>query len=814
MITKFKTIKNLAVFRDFNWDSEVVKPDGSVIEFNHINILYGRNYSGKTTLSRILRAMETGTISDKYENPEFSVQFDDSSEIDQTNYQSNPILVRVFNEDFVRDNLKFITNPDDNIEPFALIGDDNIKLEGEIETLNNEIGSATEGAETGLRAKLVIAEADKKAANTAHQNASSTLERQLGEKATGRGNGIKYNSARFGDQNYTKPKLKMDISLVQAAEYAPLTDTRIIEHEDLIREKAKLPIPTLSESALTFDKLSAEVELLVTKKVGTSDKIEELVIDAILNRWVKDGKELHKEKRENCAFCGNTIEKARWAQLDKHFDEESELLERDIDVLVLKIEKEEKTIDEGFSVDSNLFYRRFHEKLNALLAEYATSSKLYLEALESLNSQLKERKANIINAKKFVENVNHSGKLQAIWTNYEELRTESNTFTNQVGKEQLKSKESLRLHEVHSFASTIKYEEQLTNIEQLKDKLGRKSEIRDKIANSIRGKLALIETKKRQMNDEEKGAIKVNEYLNHFFGHKFLSLEAKESDDGESGNKCIRFEVIRDGKKAYHLSEGECSLLAFCYFLARLEDVETSGTKPIIWIDDPISSLDANHIFFAFSLLHDKIVSQGCFKQLFVSTHNLDFLKYLKRLNGKFQNHNQNLQSYEKRFFVVERAWNDSSIKVMPDYLKEYVTEFNYLFHQIYKCSQMEFVTDANYQAFYNFPNNARKFLEIFLYYKYPHGTKDRNGTIQLENLTKFFRNRPIPAVLTNRINNEYSHLAGCFERGANPIEVPEMKQVASLIIDRLREDPYQFKAFLSSIGEIEAEENTLEALT
>ncbi|MDA3812482.1 MAG: AAA family ATPase, partial [Spirochaetaceae bacterium] len=333
-----------------------------------------------------------------------------------------------------------------------------------------------------------------------------------------------------------------------------------------------------------------------------------------------------------------------------------------------------------------------------------------------------------------------------------------------------------------------------------------KKETMEKIATSIQEKLALIKAKKRELNDEEKGAIKVNEYLTHFFGHKFLSLEAKENEEDEFGNKNIRFEVIRDERKAYHLSEGECSLLAFCYFLAKLDDTETNGQKPIIWIDDPISSLDANHIFFVFSLLFEEIVLKGRFQQLFISTHNLDFLKYLKRLRGKFKNENGKMQDYNQRFFVVERVWKESNIKLMPDYLKEYVTEFNYLFHQIYKCSKIESVTDDNYQTFYNFPNNARKFLEIFLYYKFPHGMKDHNGTIHTKNLTKFFGGKLIPTVLTTRINNEYSHLAGGFERGANPVDVPEMKQVAKFIVDRLREDTDQFAAFLSSIGETEIE--------
>ena len=98
--------------------------------------------------------------------------------------------------------------------------------------------------------------------------------------------------------------------------------------------------------------------------------------------------------------------------------------------------------------------------------------------------------------------------------------------------------------------------------------------------------------------------------------------------------------------------------------------------------------------------------------------------------------------------------------------------------------------------------NNARKFLEIYLYYKYPHGTKDGQGNTHMKNMKKFFGNQSIPAILTNRISNEYSHLAGGFERGAIPVGAPEIVQVATRIIERLREDTDQFDAFLTSIGE------------
>lgn len=298
------------------------------------------------------------------------------------------------------------------------------------------------------------------------------------------------------------------------------------------------------------------------------------------------------------------------------------------------------------------------------------------------------------------------------------------------------------------------------------------------------------------MNDEEKGALKVNEYLSNYFGHNFLSLQAVE--DTDNGEKRIRFEIVRDGKRAYHLSEGECSLIAFCYFMAKLEDIATKDINPIIWIDDPISSLDGNHIFFVYSLIATQIANKGNFEQLFISTHNLDFLKYLKRINGKF------LQSdlvFPKAYFIINRKNNESTIEPMPKYMKEYVTEFNYLFEEIYKCSCIETVDDTNYSTFYNFGNNARKFLEIYLFYKYPDSTEER---VKME---RFFGEGRVPVIFTERINNEYSHLCGDIERASMPIEVPEMLSAAKFIISKLKEDEEQYLALMNSVGiEIQVE--------
>ncbi|EKO3593497.1 AAA family ATPase [Vibrio metschnikovii] len=798
MLKKIQHIKKLGVFKDFSWDSEVKNKGGAVQNFVDINIIYGRNYSGKTTLSRIARALETGYLSEKYGSPSFQLNFTDNSDVTLAALTTHDKNIRVFNEDFIRDNLRFITNPDDSIEPFAILGDDNNKIEKEIEALEEELGSSIEGQETGLFAGKKQAAVAYSEAFASHKQSNESLEKQLGDKATNKDIGIKYKPERFGDQNYTITKLKADITTVSSPDFQPLTSEQVSEHEKLIDEKVLPAIPKFSSPQLSFLSLALQVETLITKPISESDKIQALVKDAVLNRWVNEGRSHHRNKHEKCAFCDNEISTERWAELEKHFDEESEQLEKSIDALLAKIETENQTIQSALTIDQSAFYSKFHSQLTALNLRLKAATKDYQLALGNLTKQLKARKGDILNVKDFESPADGTAKLTQIWQEYSDLCAQSELFSSSLAGEQTKAKADLRLKEVAEYLLTIDYQTQLNSIETLRQKRYEAQQAQETINANITEKQAQVTAKKRELNDEEKGAKKVNEYLNNFFGHQFLTLEAKKDEGLTQEAKRIRFEVIRDGKKAYHLSEGECSLLAFCYFLAKLDDVATKDSKPIIWIDDPISSLDGNHIFFIYSLLNAEVVEKGKFAQLFVSTHNLDFLKYLRMLNGKYIDPagSGKLKSYQKDFFVVIRQGKFSTIQSMPDYLKKYITEFNYLFHQIYKCANVESVDDANFNSFYNFANNARKFFEIYLYYKYPDQTSDE------DKLKLFFGDEKIPAVLVDRINNEFSHLKGCFESGSIPIDVPEMQTAARQIIERLKQDSDQFTSLMKSVGE------------
>lgn len=86
------------------------------------------------------------------------------------------------------------------------------------------------------------------------------------------------------------------------------------------------------------------------------------------------------------------------------------------------------------------------------------------------------------------------------------------------------------------------------------------------------------------------------------------------------------------------------------------------------FIDDPISSLDENNIFYIYNLIFC-ILEEKEFLQYFLSTHNLDFLKYTNRFLAK------------KDYYLIEKikesesAPSRSFIKKLPNQLSNKVKQ-------------------------------------------------------------------------------------------------------------------------------------------
>lgn len=717
-VIKIAEIKNLAVFKDFDWDNSVKTKDGKIDVFKDINILYGRNYSGKTTLSRIFRAFEIGTISDKYENPEFKILFDDNSSICQ-NDLSGKQNFRVFNSDFIDENLSFLRNPNDGkIQPFAIVGEENNLLLPEIERIQSELGENTENEKTGLYKELDEKENNYKLAKNLYLTKLKDLEKRLVDKARY----MKNTYRNFVGATYNINSINADIKTVLSQTFSILSEHKVAELNKILQEELKNNIHKANNYEFKYKEVVTEAKNLLLKKVETADKIQELVEDYLLNNWVKNGLKLHL-KRKECAFCGQSLPNGRISLLQHHFNEEMDVFQKEIEDEICQIESEKENVAIKYNNlrETNL-YAKYQEKAKEIIEIIKQSISSYLAELDKLIGQLREKKEKVFNEVQLIEPNDVTQSVVDGINKYNILIEEAIKYGNDLQNEKSNAKKILRLNTVVQFLSDIKYQDLCEEISILNAEADAKKKDYDSFLEKVNKKENELVSKRTQLNDEKKGANKINEYLSNFFGHDFLQLIPIEEDSVAEDIKHYRFEIQRNGKQAFNLSEGECRLVAFSYFMAKLNDAQTANQKPIIWIDDPICSLDANHVFFVYSLISSEIAIKDNYEQLFITTHNLDFLKYLLRLNGKFLKIEKEKQ---KNYFFIERKNDVSEIVLMPKYMKEHASEFNYLFKNIYQCATTE-INDDTYSIFYNFSNNARKFLEVYLFYKFPDFSDDR----------------------------------------------------------------------------------------
>ncbi|MCG8569933.1 MAG: AAA family ATPase, partial [Spirochaetes bacterium] len=595
--------------------------------------------------------------------------------------------------------------------------------------------------------------------------------------------------------NYTIKKIKADIEEITKNNIQLLDQKEAQSKKDLLKEESKENISPMHKYGASFSTLYGKTGQLFDREIKPTKSIQELLDNHLLQEWVRVGIEHHKNKMTKCAFCGAMLSKNLWDKLDDHFSKESKILRQDLETLIENVKAEKESVKNFNVISEEKFYSIYRSKLRSQNKTFKKEIKKYLDLLDSLIKDAEKRKKNIFQTKSIVKLADNSSSINDCINEINKLVNDHNEKSKSLIDDQLKAREELRLNEVCTFIRDIDYTGELKKIDNLTDCEAEKLNDRQKLIKKIKKLENKVVDLKAKLKDESKGAEKVNEYLNHYFGHKVLHLAAEGEE--EIG---VSFKIMRGDKEAHNLSEGECSLVAFCYFIARLEDIETKNKELIIWIDDPVSSLDHNHIFFIFSLIESVLAkpykrddgSNGYnYKQLFISTHNLDFLKYLKRLSRANK-------KAESQYFLIDKInENESKIQIIPDYLKNYITEFNYLFHQIYKCTQVENANEKH-DCFYNFGNNLRKFLEAYLFYKYPV-----QQPIQ-DKLWMFFKEDQTAIDLTNRLDNELSHLEEIFDRSMHPIEIPEIPALANYVIAKVKEkDIDQYNALMKSINEL-----------
>lgn len=692
MINRIETINKFGIFKNFTWNSADIK------DFNYKNIFYGWNYSGKTTLSRIFSSLRDRKIHESYSKSSFKVKTV-NGEFDSNNLESFPYNLLVFNSDYIKDNLSFSNKNDTNTESNVILFEvgDNAIYEKKIEELTKQI-ELINGTDK------IIGKKDK--------HKKDIEEFEIFDKP---------NSGKFTlvakeikDEhfisliNFTKTNLKPIISNITTN-----LDSFIIKNKTTIKliseiikiEKPKDVIDNIQINFNYVDLSSKLNELL-------NDIPEKNIIINILDKnpeayyWVQKGMELNKAK-EKCIFCDNIIKEDRFNLLNEYFENQAAILRDKANGLKKLIIDEENSLKIiNFPSSGNDFnpgfineYLRLKKDIDKLLIQYKGHLKTLTPKLDTkISKSLYSKVENV----KFFDIEKLINKISAINLLIQKNNDFTIDFNNKISLERTK----FLNHLVATFLKREKY--------MLKEKRYSKA-IREieKLNKRVIAYENEIERYNSLKESDKEGAQQYNYFIQSFLDRTDIEIKL------DQGTK--KFILLRENESASNLSEGEKSAIAFSHFLVTIKSLESKKkfSDYIVFIDDPISSLDGNHIFQINSLLKemffykdnsDNELKIKC-KQLFLSSHNFEFFNLLKELPINIKK--------ESRYFI-ERINNKNSalIKNLPEIFDKYSSEYHFLFKEIFDFNKLR--KPLNSDKLLIIPNILRRFLEMYTLTKYP----------------------------------------------------------------------------------------------
>lgn len=741
MFKEIATLKTFGAFKSYTWP---VSQD--MRSFSKFNLIYGWNYAGKTTISRVFDCLRQGELTAPFKGATFRILLNDGTTVTNQNLRPN-FAIRVFNVDYVDRNLCW-HRPNDGLEPVFLLGEENVTLQSQLEIV------ATSLSNLESKAKDIAEEVSK-------------LDKNLNQKLTDEAKRIKQDLWADRTEAFERPRLVRTI-----VELGQLHSNNILSDANHTEENAKLwsrPLGTLPKVTLPLEFTSL---LAISKdwfaKTPTGSVIGQLQQNPEVNLWAKKGWELHQHlPGEQCAFCGNELSQNRIEELDDHF---SKAYQEQLDQL-LKIKSAytaardalERT--KSFQFNAGNFYGHLTAKalsgLQALPAEITREQ----ERLDLIVRLLGDKEKNLFNQVIYNDS-SVSEDLERTLIELNTLIQEHNAYTQGLNETRESARAALTHHAASQAATATEYFEIVDKRESLdKGKAAVETEIK-KLAGERQGLLA-------KLDQSAKGAEKINEYLACYFGKAELRIEPNERK---------RFDVKRFGQTAGHLSEGEKTAISFAHFIATLEERGAKIEEAIVFIDDPVSSLDSNHLFGVFSLIESRL--QNC-KQLFVSTHNHDFFDLLLQWR---MNNGGNVKDDSAAYLVRRKSDSaefQSDLVDLPSELIKFRSEYVYLFSLIYRCVQ----NPVQGGELLTLPNAMRRFLEAFMRFKYLGLTEKARWEQCFQDSSERVR--------------KYVHI-GSHENAMRATKIPERQEaieISKLVMEMLkRADNDHFEGLVSKV--------------
>lgn len=692
MIKRIDFIRDFGIFKNFIWNNA---PD--LEEFKDKNIFYGWNYSGKTTLSRLFSSLRDKIIHQHYKNASFKITTD-VGQTDNNNMSAFPYKVLVFNSEYCRENLRW--EFDEHINAIFFEVGDNAKITAQIETISTQI-DAINGTDSikGTKEKYQVAINTfndfetlftQEAGRIKNDSFSSLIEFNKGHLR-------KIKDKIIGDLNSFIIASKDDLSLL----------TRVVKIEN--------PKPEILEVAFESScKSIVDQAKKVLKSIPAQSEIIEILDKKnSAYQWVKDGLTLISSEQE-CLFCGNTISKERYEALNRYYENEASKLKEEVAAIFNLISNEEIGLSSiNIPTSINDFNDGFQTEFEKKKKEIDKEIKQYKLLLNQIKTALNKKiNGNIYTAIEIGFDETEIKKLEARLFSLNELIQKNNDFSANFETQIELERDKFKNHLVAIFLKQSKYVSKKNNYDKALVQI-------DKLNLKVRTLNNQIERLKAKKESDAEGSIQFNSFVQSFLSRQDIQIVLNTATK--------KFNLMRGTELATNLSEGEKMAISFAHFLVNLKSIEQKGDfkNYILYIDDPISSLDSNHIFQINSLLKEILFTKApdpnqprqmmwdlkC-KQVFLSTHNFEFFNLLKEMPKQ-----HGLSKKESRYFISRKV-TEASIEKLPIVFNSFSSEYHFLFGEI-----LSFKNEVNKSAspkLLTIPNIIRRFVEMYTLTKYP----------------------------------------------------------------------------------------------
>ena len=631
-------------------DSETPLFEGKELELSPKNFIFARNGSGKSTLSKAIYNQK-------------QTEFD----------------VYVFN------GFDSLIGENENLDAFSLAVNAS-KKEAEIKELEDRITKSEQ--DLSLVKKMLDAKSSEDEEPTLYDERSE--KRRLFNEQDKKIQNFYKNSARTislktGPIIVENPKsYNKNIFESEITNACRLGETDINLYKKILQSIPK-EITPISENEINFEKYLNAVNEIISSKV-----VERVFIGRLDNQrkinFAKEGLEIHKEENI-CSFCGNELSEEVLMELERYFSaDEVKKLQNRIKVGKEKIANLLNEIKENVKISTDDFFpelkdevEKESEKVNGSLTEQKSYLEILLKTLEQKESNLfvesEELELPIPN------NVNYGELNRLIEVN--------NQNVLDIKNKQKEARDAIRYHEIKLLLEDFQYDVEIERITVLKSekeekelvysqKEDEKKELEQNIA-EYRSQVDKLKPKAEKQAIErinKKLRLKVSWELDHVNNENLGYYRIKEGDQYRSVKQ---------------LSTGEKNVIAFLYFIERLEEVKEGRKKnKLIVFDDPMSSNDDKMqylIIWELQKLYqnkdrDKFDSNRDI--MVILTHNVHF--YLNvQPHGYFKDE-KNRTKYDKNNFY--RIDHHAFIKISTD-KEDFKTSYEALWVELkdlYEC--------------------------------------------------------------------------------------------------------------------------------